>query len=323
MKFIRIVSETEHKRISLMEDNGKYRILKEINKPYASGIYRQLYHNPHKGIPTIISVEPTPTKIMVLEEFIDGCLLSDVMKALSLTQKEEIFYDLLEVVNHIHSLMPPVIHRDIKPENIIICEGKIKLIDFEIARNPNNQGKDTQVLGSAGYAAPEQFGFSESDKRSDIYALGVVYNVLMTNCLPKEKLTKRNRLVVEKSTHIDPDKRYQTVGEMGDELMRKQREDTKINNMFEKMDLFWKILGYIIYTLFVLSISLQMRFTDNVNLLKNTAIKVLMFLDFMIAAYWTYILRKQGKSWIKTLFKASLIWIVIIIPIITVLTLMF
>ena len=116
----------------------------------------------------------------------------------------------------LHKQTPPTIHRDIKPENIFYDRKHVYLFDFDIARNYHeNQKRDTTVLGSQGYAAPEQFGFYQTDARSDIYSLGVLYHVLLTNNLPREcNYQGFEKNVIDKMISIDPYKRYQDMQEI-------------------------------------------------------------------------------------------------------------
>ena len=110
-----------------------------------------------------------------------------------------------------------IVHRDIKPENIIITDNAtVKLIDFNASRVYKNEcTADTVVLGTIGYASPEQFGITQSDARTDIFALGVLLNVMLTGVHPSEQLAKgRAGKIVLKCTQIDPNKRYQSVEEL-------------------------------------------------------------------------------------------------------------
>jgi serine/threonine protein kinase len=89
---------------------------------------------------------------------------------------------LCSVLEYLHSQARPVIFRDLKPANIIVqSDGRLKLIDFGIARYfKPGRTRDTMALGTPGYAAPEQYGQSQADPRSDIYALGVILHQLLT-----------------------------------------------------------------------------------------------------------------------------------------------
>lgn len=140
--------------------------------------------------------------------------------------------ELCEVLEYLHKQSPPVIFRDLKPSNIMVTrEGPIKLIDFGIARFFQPHGlKDTQVLGTPGYAAPEQYR-GETDPRSDIYGLGVVLHELLTLhdpsvpplrlprlCDLRPDLAMGLEVITVTSTRSDPDDRYQSIGEFRDAL---------------------------------------------------------------------------------------------------------
>ncbi|MEO6888714.1 MAG: protein kinase, partial [Ktedonobacteraceae bacterium] len=96
---------------------------------------------------------------------------------------------LCDVLGYLHSRQPPIIFRDLKPSNVMRDErGHLFLIDFGIARlfKPG-QSHDTTALGSPGYAAPEQYGKSQSTPRSDIYSLGALLHHLLTGIDPVDQ----------------------------------------------------------------------------------------------------------------------------------------
>jgi len=112
------------------------------------------------------------------------------------------------------------VHRDVKPENIILSGDRTVLIDFDSARvnKPEAEG-DTRVLGTIGYAAPEQFGLAQSDCRTDIYAVGVLLNVMLTGEHPSKKLAAGHLgHVVSRCTMMDPNKRYRDIPHLLSEL---------------------------------------------------------------------------------------------------------
>ena len=106
-----------------------------------------------------------------------------------------------------------LVHRDVKPENVMICQdGRVVLIDFNASRKIFDVGKDTVVMGTVGYASPEQLGIAQSDMRTDIYALGVMMNVMLTGKHPSKELAKgKAGRIIRKCTNISPEKRYQSV----------------------------------------------------------------------------------------------------------------
>lgn len=110
-----------------------------------------------------------------------------------------------------------IIHRDITPNNVMIdYEGNIKVIDFNISRErKQSASRDTTVMGTAGYASPEQFGFTQTGFGADIYAMGVLLNFMVTGKMPNEKLCSgKYASIVKKATQIKEEDRYSNVYQM-------------------------------------------------------------------------------------------------------------
>ena len=87
------------------------------------------------------------------------------------------------------------------------------LIDFDAARFHKLEAEnDTQILGTTGFAAPEQYGLSQSDLRADIYAVGILINVMLTGEHPSRRLVEgRMSRIVDRCTHVNPQWRYKNV----------------------------------------------------------------------------------------------------------------
>lgn len=115
--------------------------------------------------------------------------------------------ELCTVLEFLHA--KDIIHRHIKPSNILHAkDGHIRLIDFDAARMPKEDlEQDTRLLGTRGYAPPEQYGFAQTDARADIYSLGVTFEQLLGDKAHKP----RYRRMIRKCTNLDPDKRYQSA----------------------------------------------------------------------------------------------------------------
>ena len=126
-------------------------------------------------MPAFVS-EITDTKMRcILREYIPGENLKKAAETRRFTCGEIIGtgISLCEQLAQLHGMEPPIIHRDIKPENVILRpDGKTSLIDFGIAGEYKEGSSDTVLFGTRGFSPPEQFGFSVTDARSDIYALG-------------------------------------------------------------------------------------------------------------------------------------------------------
>ena len=124
-------------------------------------------------------------------QFIDGPTLETYVQQrpaqrLALWEVLDIGMQICEVLTYLHSRRPAVIFRDIKPDNIMrAANGTVYLVDFGIARHFHpGKRRDTQLLGSPGYAAPEQYGSAQTSERSDIYSLGVTLQTLLTGGNP-------------------------------------------------------------------------------------------------------------------------------------------
>lgn len=120
---------------------------------------------------------PNGNQLIVYEEYINGKNLADLMKANATFEADEVTRLMLMLSDALTELHAnAIIHRDIKPSNIMISsDGVLKLIDFDASRVFEvGKNQDTVNLGTIGYAAPEQYGYSQTDVRSDIYSIGVL-----------------------------------------------------------------------------------------------------------------------------------------------------
>ena len=148
-------------------------VLKERSLQTAE-IYRRLKNLQSPFVPKIYRTVQNGEKIFVVEEFIEGQTLAEILIYKNLDEKfaTEILKQLCDGLKFLHS--KKIIHRDIKPSNIMLTKNNsVKLIDFSISRiAKENSESDTDFLGTRGYAPPEQFGFGQTDPRSDIFSLG-------------------------------------------------------------------------------------------------------------------------------------------------------
>ena len=200
----------------LVEQDGFYFVRKEITReqyPVIKQFYEYQQQSPSPAIVTIYSVYEKEGHFYINEEWIRGESVEEHLYLQGPFSKDEVIryaMDLCQGLQWFHK--HNMIHRDVTPANVIISEEKkAYLVDPGILREvKKNQTNDTQILGTPGYAAPEQFGFTQSDARTDIYALGVLINQMTTGKMPKEALPKDRRLrkIVTKCTQISAKKRY-------------------------------------------------------------------------------------------------------------------
>ena len=160
----------------------------------------------------------------VLREYVPGETLSQLAKDQVFTEEE-----VIGIGVQLHGMTPPVIHRDIKPQNVAIRpDGMAVLIDFGIARVRTEEETDTVALGTQGFAPPEQYGFSQTDARSDIYSLGMLLYWLLHR---ETKVTQNSRSAVEKvisrCVFFDPDKRFDNVEQVKRALLAARPEARK------------------------------------------------------------------------------------------------
>lgn len=170
----------------------------------------------HEGLPKFIASYEQADRIYVIREYAKGISLEERMREKQFTEEEAIHIGvkLCDILSYLHGRVPPVIHRDIKPSNVIVNGNDVKLIDFDISRKyDENLENDTVYLGTKRYAPPEQFGFSQTDNRTDIYAFGVLLCFLLTGShdVISLKTGNYNRTLIktiEKCVAFSPKDRY-------------------------------------------------------------------------------------------------------------------
>jgi serine/threonine protein kinase len=185
----------------------------------------------HPYLPAFTHFFAENQRYFLVMEYIDGATLEDVLERNQgpFSERRVLSWaeQLCDVLEYLHSQNPPIIFRDMKPGNVMLTrQGHIKLIDFGIARffRPTHE-TDTQLLGTPGYAPPEQYGTTQTDERSDIYALGMSLYHLLTNKFSETGFGAKAReiravnpqvsvsvaLALEKATALDPADRYESV----------------------------------------------------------------------------------------------------------------
>lgn len=211
---VRVLSDKNGAQVLLCKHRalGRYVVLRHYPAPVA--VYDYLKTVSFPALPIVYDTYRLDDGQVVLEEYIDGITVADVLENGLYTYggAKKVLFAVGNALSILHAV--GFVHRDVKPENVMISKsGEVKLIDFNASRKvvPTAQN-DTVQIGTIGYAAPEQLGLSQSDRHTDIYALGVLLNVMLTGKHPSQQLAKgKAGKIVLKATQIDPLSRYSTV----------------------------------------------------------------------------------------------------------------
>lgn len=224
---IDVLKNDENSQIEVFQHKtNNNKLVKILSKNRNDHIYRKLRGLKQENLPVILDVCSCEGHILVLEEYIEGESLADIMENSELTTNNSVSYilDICNALNFLHK--KSIIHRDVKPGNVIITpEKRAVLIDFSAARLMNDgKEKDTSNLGTVGYAAPEQFGIYQSLPPTDIYALGVMFNEMLTKLHPSIK-TPSGKLgkIIKKCTDTQIAERYQTIDSLITDLKKYQK----------------------------------------------------------------------------------------------------
>ncbi|MCR4610544.1 MAG: protein kinase [Lachnospiraceae bacterium] len=211
--------------IMLIQDNdtGTFYIRKILDV-YERSVYDFLKSNHILHMPRIKELYESKNCLIVIEEYIDGVTLEEKLQYSPIDEKEtiRIAKAVLEILDTLHNLPKPIVHRDVKPSNIIITpDGVVYLLDMNVAKWINtNKSDDTRYMGTTGFAAPEQVGYGliSSTGKSDIYAVGMLMNVMLTTHFPKEEHPAgRIWEIISRCISLEPDNRY-SAKELIDEL---------------------------------------------------------------------------------------------------------
>lgn len=222
-----VLSDTKKCRTSLMrnKDTGELVVKKKMGKESFS-VYSLLKSIKNKNLIKVLECFRDEDKTIEIEEYVNGKRLDDYFreKKATLEQVVDVGIALCEGLAPMHKLN--LVHRDIQPKNIIITnEGSLKIIDFDISRKENeNATHDTTLLGTVGYAAPEQYGFAQTTNRSDIYSIGAVLKELSSF----SELDK----IIAKCMEMDPANRYENVEQLENELEKVKGQAERKNNDF-------------------------------------------------------------------------------------------
>ncbi len=199
--------------------------VKKVLTTYERDVYLYLKDHPISGTPRIYEAIEDNGKLIVIEDYVSGLSLEEWLKENGFFSEEKvvkIIYQLCHILKALHAVKPPIIHRDIKPANVLLTQDDhVTLLDMDAAKLYHKKAQDTMLIGTFGYAAPEQYGFGPSTVQTDIYSLGVLMNVLLTGHFPAEETARGSlKRIVQKCLKMDPAMRYQSMDELIEQLER-------------------------------------------------------------------------------------------------------
>lgn len=216
MKYKIIAVLNENHNIFLVQDIDTQKIyVQKILEVYNYDIYQTLSQQNIIGIPAIADFYEEAGRLIVIEHFVSGQSLTERIESSTLDIDTIIYFgiELCQILNQLHTLQPPIVHRDIKPSNIIVTEhNHLVLLDFNAAKHFTDAStNDTVLLGTQGYAAPEQYGFGSSTPKTDIYALGILLKE-MTATL--SSVPARLEKIIDRCIQMAPADRYDKVSDL-------------------------------------------------------------------------------------------------------------
>lgn len=244
-EFVSCLKYSEQASTCLLSDkrNGKTVLLKTASDPLlAKSLFQEkmVLEMIHQNSSPFAATFPRPVLLewygetcFYIRSYIEGKSLEELCESnyerpgLAESTALEYLIELTEILHFMHTLNPPLLHRDIKPQNVIVDSfGKCHFIDLGISRFLNSsKTSDTLVMGTRLTAPPEQFGYQQTDLRSDIYSLGILLLYCITGEYKPEnavlmELGNPVRQIVTRATMFDPDKRYQTTEELLPDLLK-------------------------------------------------------------------------------------------------------
>lgn len=187
------------------------------------------------GIPKAYRIFEENGEVYLVREYIEGMSLAQmVLQKGGISEAEicRISRKICQTAEQFQNPDEPMIHRDIKPENIVVTPGgEVVFIDFGTMRSYKKDGsRDTFVVGTRGTAAPEQYGYTQTDQRTDVYAIGqtMLYMVSESyemNQFSECAVSRRMKKIIEKACSFEPDKRYGDAAQL-----RRAVEKCQANN---------------------------------------------------------------------------------------------
>lgn len=192
-------------------------------------------------LPRVEATYELPDQFVVVYDYVPGKTAESLVKESGVLPEAEatrIASEVCEAAGALHEL--GVIHRDISPRNIVVSSDGAHLIDLGIARlRVEGAVRDTNAPGTYGFAAPEQYGFEQTDARSDVYSIGCVLGYLLTGLVPnadgyqealadEAHVSAQVRTIVQKACSFEPSSRYQSAADLAAALRGEKPAEAEV-----------------------------------------------------------------------------------------------
>lgn len=334
--------DAEHSIYLVQDIRNKKFYVKKLLTVYNADIYRFLYEHPVANTPKLHLVIEDRNILTVIEEYLPGDTLDEILDQKGTLPEEralDIALQLCTILADFHKCNPAIVNRDIKPSNIKISpDGVVKLLDLNAAKWSNEHAaKDTVLLGTKGYAAPEQYGFGPSSVLTDIYSVGVLMNVMLCGELPNKQIAGgKLGKIARKCVELSPSSRYQSIHELIaalDQLAGRESIDTDRKTNWRKylppgfrtnnpVTWVFSILGYILF--FYISLGLQVENAGFAEVLLNRitftilGICIILFNGNYLDIHQKFVLTKSKQRWVRWVgmaivdFALVALWVIIL-----------
>ncbi len=222
-------------------------IVKRIYPIDSEELLKRIQDLSDNHLPKIYRIEVLGDKIVTYAEYIHGVTLQELIdtgKFIDSYQLHNYSLQIIECLSNLHS--KNIIHKDIKPSNIIIDNDKLYLIDFDISRiYEQSKEKDTKLFGTSGYASPEQYGFSQTTVKSDIYSLGKTFLEMLTITSIEANSYEELEQLFKQMIDLNPEKRISLmkVKSRLNEILLPNEKIVK-QEMIKKSRIFWPLTYY-------------------------------------------------------------------------------
>ena len=184
-------------------------------------------------LPRVVETYDLPDQLVIVREYVYGASLATCVAnagRMGQTAAARVVADVCDAVAALHE--QGIVHRDVSPKNVILSPRGAVLIDLGIARAyVEGAQRDTTRLGTWGFASPEQYGFAQTDGRSDVYSVGCLLGYMLTGLTPDSEgyaaaladpgiVRSELRRIVEKACSFEPSERYQSATALRDAVLQ-------------------------------------------------------------------------------------------------------